>query len=187
MGTLDPTKAKSKFLKLKNDLVYVKNNYEKSGNGEGCLSKVDDSLDFEPIDGSEKKNFLRGRSSATLYLWQKAEEFDLLESITQQLDDCVGIDLSSSDGSEYIGKRKVRSEEETVLKLKRSIERANEIAEKSLLLSEEKLKHDKIQTCLEKLSNLETHLMTTEGKLCMVDDKTNALAHLNTANGLYCP
>jgi len=43
------------------------------------------------------------------------------------------IDLSSSDGSEYVGKRKVRSEEETVLKLNRSIERANEIAEKSLL------------------------------------------------------
>jgi len=33
MGALDPTKAKSKFLKLKNDLLYVKNNYEKSGNG----------------------------------------------------------------------------------------------------------------------------------------------------------
>ena len=111
-------------------------------------------------------------------MWQKAEEFDLLDSITQQLDESVGIDLSSSDGSEYVGKRKVRSEEETVLKLNRSIERANEIAEKSLLLSEEKLKHDKIQTCLEKVSNSETHIMTTEEKLCMVDDKTNALAHL---------
>jgi len=40
MGALDPTKAKSKFLKLKNDLLYVKNNYEKSGNGEGCIRKV---------------------------------------------------------------------------------------------------------------------------------------------------
>jgi len=45
------------------------------------------------------------------------------------------------------------------------------------LLSEEKLKHDKIQTCLEKVSSLETHLMTTEEKLCMSDDKTNAQAH----------
>jgi len=98
--------------------------------------------------------------------------------ITQQLDESVGIDLSSIDGIEYVGKRKIRSEEETVLKLNRSIERANEIAEKSLLLSEEKLKYDKIRTCLEKVSNLETHLMTTEEKLCMVDDKTNALAHL---------
>jgi len=57
MGTLDPTKAKSKFLKLKNDLVYVRNNYEKSGNGEGCIRKVDDSLEFEQIDGSDKKLF----------------------------------------------------------------------------------------------------------------------------------
>ena len=110
-------------------------------------------------------------------MWQKAEEFDLLDAITQQLDDSVGIDLSSSDGSEYIGK-KIRSEEETVLKLNRSIEKANEIAEKSLLLSEEKLKHDKIQSSLEKVSNLETHLMTTEESLCMLDDKTNALAYL---------
>ena len=59
-----------------------------------------------------------------------------------------------------------------MLKLNRSIEKANEIAENSLLLSKEKLKHDKIQTCLEKVSNLETHLMTTGEKLCMLDDKS---------------
>jgi len=70
MGTLDAAKAKSKFLKLKNDLVYVKTNYEKSGNGEGCFTNVDDSLEFEQIDGSAKKNFLRGRTPATLYFPQ---------------------------------------------------------------------------------------------------------------------
>jgi len=102
MEKLDPTKAKSKFLKLKNDLVYVKNNYEKSGNGEGCLTNIDDSFEFEQIDGSAKKNFLRGRSPATLYLWEKAEEFDLLDSVTQQLDGAIGIDLSSNDGSIYL-------------------------------------------------------------------------------------
>jgi len=82
----------------------VKNNYEKSSNGEGYIRKVDDSLDFEQMDGSDKKNFLRGRSPATLYLWQKAEEFDLLDAITQQLDDSVEMDLSSSDVSECIKK-----------------------------------------------------------------------------------
>ena len=41
MGTFDPTKAKSKFL---NDLVHVRNYYEKSGNAEGSFRKVDDSL-----------------------------------------------------------------------------------------------------------------------------------------------
>ena len=61
MGKLDPSKAKSKFLKLKNDLVYMKNNYEKSGNGEGCHTNIDDSFEVELIDGSAKKNFLRGR------------------------------------------------------------------------------------------------------------------------------
>ena len=36
----------------------MRNNYEKCGNGEGCLRKVDDSLDFEQIDGLDKKMFL---------------------------------------------------------------------------------------------------------------------------------
>ena len=78
MGKLDPAKAKSKFMKLKNDLVFVKNNYEKSGNGEGCHTNIDDSFEVELIDGSAKKNFLRGRSPAILYLWEKAEEFESL-------------------------------------------------------------------------------------------------------------
>jgi len=89
----------------------------------------------------------------------KAEEFAILDAITQQLDDSVGIDLSSNDGSEYVGKRKIRSDEETAIKLNRSTQKANEIAEKSLLLNQEKLKGEKIQTCLEKFSNLETHLL----------------------------
>jgi len=69
MGALDPTKAKSKFLNIKNDLLYVKNKYQKSSNGEGCtcIRKVDDRLDFEQMDGSDKKIFLWGRSPATLY------------------------------------------------------------------------------------------------------------------------
>ena len=178
MGKLDPTKAKSKFLKLKNDLVYVKNNYEKSGNGEGCHTNIDDSFEVELIDGSAKKKILRGRSPAILYLWEKAEECDLLDSVTQQLDDAIGIDLSSNDGSEFTMKRKFHNEEETVMKLNRSIERANEIAEKTLFLNEHKLQNDKIKTSSEKISALETLLMSAEEKLCLIDDKTSALASL---------
>ena len=178
MGKLDATKAKSKFMKLKNDLVYVKNNYEKSGNGEGCHTNIDDSFEDEVIDGSAKKNFLRGRSPAILYLWEKADEFDLLDSVTQQLDDATGIDISSNDGSELTMKRKFQNEEETVMKLKRSIERANEIAEKTLKIKEHKLHNEKINTCSEKISGLETLLMSTEEKLCLIDDKTSPLASL---------
>ena len=36
MGELDPAKAKSKFALMKNYLIFVKMNYEKSGNGDGC-------------------------------------------------------------------------------------------------------------------------------------------------------
>jgi len=35
MGALTPDKAKQKFFKLKNDLLIVKNNWERSGNGDG--------------------------------------------------------------------------------------------------------------------------------------------------------
>ena len=130
------------------------------------------------IDGSAKKNFLRGRSPAILYLWEKADEFDLLDSVTQQLDDATGIDISSNDGSELTMKRKFQNEEETVMKLNRSIERANEIAEKTLKIKEHKLHNEKINTCSEKISGLETLLMSTEGKLCLIDDKTSPLASL---------
>jgi len=70
------------------------------------------------------------------------------------------------------------SEVETVKKWNCSIDKANDIVGNSLLLNQEKLKHEKIQTCLEKNSNLETHLMSTEEKLCVIEDKTCALAHL---------
>ena len=113
-----------------------------------------------------------------MYLWEKADEFDLLDSVTQQLDDATGIDISSNDGSELTMKRKFQNEEETVMKLNRSIERANEIAEKTLLLNEHKLQNEKINTCSDKISGLETLLMSTEEKLCLIEDKTSALASL---------
>jgi len=75
-------------------------------------------------------------------------------------------------------KRKFQNEEETVMKLNRSIERANEIAEKTLKIKEHKLHNEKINTCSEKISGLETLLMSTEEKLCLIDDKTSPLASL---------
>ena len=38
--------------------------------------------ELEVIDGEDKKNFLRGKSPAVLYLWQKVEEADLMKSVT---------------------------------------------------------------------------------------------------------
>ena len=37
MGVLTPDKAKIKYNKMKNEVIIVKMNYEKSGNGDGSL------------------------------------------------------------------------------------------------------------------------------------------------------
>ena len=44
---------------------------------------------------AKTKFFLNGVSSVCLYLWEKAEEFDLLQSVCQQLSSCIAIDSSS--------------------------------------------------------------------------------------------
>ena len=56
--------------------------------------------------------------------------------------------------------------------------RANEIAEKTLKIKEHKIHNEKNNTCSEKISGLETLLMSTEEKLCLIDDKTSPLASL---------
>ena len=78
MEECTPSKAKDKFYKMKNDLIVVKNNWELSGNGDGCVAR--DSTEFDGI--------ING-------LWEKAEEFDLLQSVCQQLSSCIAIDSSS--------------------------------------------------------------------------------------------
>lgn len=94
MEECTPSKAKDKFYKMKNDLIVVKNNWELSGNGDGCVAR--DSTEFDGIiNGNDKRKFLNGVSSVCLYLWEKAEEFDLLQSVCQQLSSCIAIDSSS--------------------------------------------------------------------------------------------
>ena len=112
MGSLTPDKAKQKFFKLKNDLVIVKSRYEKSGNGDGSVLVVeqnddDSSQNSDEIDRDElqlmnanhKSRFLQDKSPATLYLWQKGDEFDLLTVFCQQLDSTVMLNSSGTNGS----------------------------------------------------------------------------------------
>ena len=47
------------------------------------------------IDANSKKNFLRGRSPAILYLWERSEECDLIETVCQQLDSKSSYDSST--------------------------------------------------------------------------------------------
>ena len=46
MGTLTPQKAKSNFYKMKNDLVLLKTNYEKSGNGDGTVIENEGEMEI---------------------------------------------------------------------------------------------------------------------------------------------
>ena len=91
---------------MKNELIIVKNNWERSGNGDGsrllatndCDSDVD-STERELINANDRKNFLNGRSSAVLYLWVKAEHHDIIDTVCQQLDDSIGFDSSDNIAS----------------------------------------------------------------------------------------
>ena len=110
MGILTPDKAKQKFFKLKNDLVVVKSRYEISGNGDGTVSRTqvesnknedrNDPVELELINANDRRNFLNGKSPATLYLWEKAEEYGLLTSVCQQLDPSSAVDSVNSDDSD---------------------------------------------------------------------------------------
>ena len=83
MGHTSPDKAKSKYLKMKKEMLTVRNNWKRSGNGEGTLQRNKQNLggsyveeEEVLIDANDKRNFLGGNSPAILYLWKKAGEYD---------------------------------------------------------------------------------------------------------------
>ena len=197
MSLLDADKAKLKFNQLKNMLVTVKGDWEKSGNGDGCV-KIEEGDDesstydkLEVIDGEDKKNFLRGKSPAVLYLWQKVEEADLMNSVTQMLDASVGIDTASAPNSNK--KHKKSDDDGRLEKLSASIDNANKIAAETnkiaaetLTLSKKKLEQDEVHKLMEIIANLKVQLMTAEEKLIMQSNKSSPLAkfYLEKVNAL---
>ena len=145
MGELDPAKAKYKSVLMKNYLIFVKMNYEKSGNSDGCLDLKNDSSteeilkDLKVIDGDDKKFFLQGRPPYTLCFWMKVDESNLMENVTQQLNDAVGIDTSSNVDVK-IDVRKCSANGGLKLdQLSKSIDTANDIAQANVTLSERNL------------------------------------------------
>jgi antitoxin component HigA of HigAB toxin-antitoxin module len=116
MGICTPDKFKSKFSKMKNELVLIRTNYNKSGNGDGSAIETrnsstgktpKDELDknesnIAMMDCNKKGSFLNGRSSAVLYLWEKAEEYNLLSTVCQQLSPDTSFDSTEIDNVEDI-------------------------------------------------------------------------------------
>ena len=150
MGELTPDSAKARFFKMKNDLLVIKNAWELSGNGDGCIARgADDTLDNanNMINGNIKANFLNGKNVDCLYLWEKADELQLLQSVCQQLslDSAVDTEVKrvleqSNDTSNVAIKKPKKSseEEDKILKdLKASIDLTNDIAKENSEIARE--------------------------------------------------
>ena len=107
----------------------------------GDGSDDDADKEMEIFDGSDKKNFLIGGSPAVLYLWNKVEEHDLMESVTQQLSTTTAIDsLSSLDSISVSSIRKRKMIEESRMDiLKVSIDEANKIERKTFEIEKQKI------------------------------------------------
>ena len=106
MGALTPQKAKRKYMDMQVQVVLVRQNWLASGNGDGSrrVHAGDDDSDFsadttsvELMDANDKANFLQGRSPSILYLWQRAEEYGILDNVCQQLSDACSFDLSDTN------------------------------------------------------------------------------------------
>ena len=59
----------------------------------------DDGAELEMLNANHKSSFLNDKSPATLYLWEKADEFNLLNSVCQQLDSAAMLDSSGGTGA----------------------------------------------------------------------------------------
>ena len=96
IASLTGEKGKAKFNKLTNELLIVKCNWERSGNGYGSLRKVSASTDdedkYQLMNANDKAHFLNGVSFAVLYPWEKGEENQLLRTICQKLPEGVCFD-----------------------------------------------------------------------------------------------
>ena len=124
MGVLTPDKAKIKYNKMKNEVIIVKMNYEKSGNGDGslrepevCSDSDEDEVEQSLHNACDVSNFLSyGQSPACLYLWKKAEEYNFIGVVCQQLSFESSLDTCNEEedddtgtaGGETTRKRKKR-------------------------------------------------------------------------------
>jgi len=114
MGQLTAEKAKDRFLKLKMEVVTVRTKWMASGQGEGSMRRASDNdsdSECSLIDGSCKSNFLNGRSPCVLYLWERAEQYNLIDAVCQQLSEECSFDTSTKGKNKLVStarKRKVK-------------------------------------------------------------------------------
>lgn len=106
----------------------------------------------------------------------KVDECNLMESVTQQLNDVVGIDTSSNlDVTVDVRKRNSNGDLK-LEQLSKSIDTANEIARANVAISEKKIKQDDIHKYMDLIENLESKILTFEEKLFTQEDKNSSLS-----------
>ena len=102
LGPISPEKAKDKFSKMRVETNIVMNKWNRSGNGEGSTPRPDECSDeYDPNDhlgGSSEDcaNFLESSGPHILYLWQKSDDFGILNQVVQMIADGQKFDGTAS-------------------------------------------------------------------------------------------
>ena len=100
LGPISPEKAKDKFSKMRVETNIVMNKWNRSGNGEGSTPRPDECTDeYDPNDhlggsSEDRANFLGTSGPHILYLWQKSDDFNILNQVVQMI----------ANGQEFDGK-----------------------------------------------------------------------------------
>jgi len=71
-----------------------------------CDSSISSAGEQVMIDANDRRLFLKGRSPAVLYLWEKANEHNLLNTVYQQLNDEAAFDSTVDTSALTISTRK---------------------------------------------------------------------------------
>jgi hypothetical protein len=106
-----PQKIKEKMADIRAKLVIVIENWERSGNGNGMLSRNMDDPDygnFEDCDliDDNRANFLNGNKSHLLYFWQILDETQILQSTLCVLPKTVSASVDNIPATTISVKRK---------------------------------------------------------------------------------
>ena len=82
-------------------MVKVISDWERLGAGAGMVNIiVDDSdakpMEYEFLDGNDRKSFLREHPPHILYLWHLSHKYGILKTVQQQLDGHALVDGTSA-------------------------------------------------------------------------------------------
>ena len=119
---------------------------------------------------------MQGRPPYTLYFWMKVDECNLMESVTQQLNDVVDMDTSFNVNVTVDVRKRSANGDLKLEQLSKSIDTANEIGRANVAISEKKVKQDDINKYMDLIENLESKALTFEEKLWTQEEKNSALS-----------